>query len=289
MTKKSVVITTSVLLGLILVFTILFGVVFRVRNINVVYADDFCYKTQIDGILDVSNLSKNDSLFTINRNKVVRNIERAYPYTRVEGVNISSFTSIKIKLSNRQPLYYIVENAIYYILDEDCKVLEITNNKELATKYILLTDVFSVSENTKAGEFLDSKYAKICSNLYKALYTNAMLNIGDDIDQDGEPDKKYLERQDMYNLVKNIKFSVIDELDGKMDKLVMTSSYGVNIEIVEPQQNLDRKINMAFSALREIIARDKQYSTNLSSSGSIIVRYSYDENNNTILKCEYHA
>lgn len=289
MTRKSVIVTTSVILGLIAMFTILFGVVFRIKNIKVVYADNFCYKAQIDDILDVSDLDKNDSMFSVNRAKVTSNIEQAYPYARVEGVNISSFTSVKIKLSNRQPLYYIVEEAIYYILDEDCKVLEITNNNQLATQYILLKDVFNMSESVQVGQFVEDKYTQLCNNLYKAMYSNAVLNIGDDSNQDGIMDEKYLDRNDICQVIEDIKFTQSDELAGKVDNLVMTTSYGVNLSIVEPQKDLDYKINSVFSALRTLILKDRQNGTNLATKGSIVIRYSYDENNKATLKCEYHV
>ena len=104
MTKRAVIITTSVIVALIAVFTILFGVVFRVRDIKVVSSEDFCYSAQLDDILACSKLRKNKSIFSVNRNKIARNIEQEYPYARVEGVNITSFTSVKITLSNREPL-----------------------------------------------------------------------------------------------------------------------------------------------------------------------------------------
>ena len=285
MTKKSIIITTSAIVGLIAILTILFGVVFRVRKIDVVYGDDFCYSAQIDDILTASKLRKNKSIFSVERDIVATNIEPAYPYARVEGVNVTSFTSVKIKLSNREPLYYVVEEAVYYILDEDCKVLEITNDSALATKYILLTDVFSVSESTKVGQFLSNKYTSVCKGLYNALYSNAVLNIGEDTDNDGEADKKYLDRNDMCEIISSIKFTQVDELNGRVDKLVMSTSYGTSISIIEPKKELDLKINMAFSALRVLIERGN----NEQASGTIQVRYSYDENNVNSIKCEYIA
>ena len=124
MTKRAVIITASILLGLIATLTILFGMVFRVKNIDFVYGDNFYYKQQISDILKSSKLNKNDSIFSVKHNKIINNIELEYPYARVEGVNIKSFTNITIKLSNRIPLYYFVENEQCFILDEDCKVLE---------------------------------------------------------------------------------------------------------------------------------------------------------------------
>jgi len=285
MTKRAVIITTSILIGLIMVLTILFGVVFRVRNIDVSYSDDFRYKTQVDEIPAVSNLKKNDSIFGVKRNKIANNIESEFHYAKAE-VNISGFTSVKIKLTNREPLYYVVQEAVYYIMDEDCKVLEITADTTIdgvsATEYILLDNVFEVDQHTKAGQFLNNKYTSICGGLYNALYSNAMLNLDDG---SGTLVDRYLEREDMYEIINSVKFTQVDELNGRMDKLIMTTSYGVKITIIEPQKALDLKINMAFSALRTLIERGAGEET----AGTIAVRYSYDQNNIATPKCEYHT
>lgn len=282
MTKRTVVITTSILVSLISIFAILFGVVFRVRNIKIVCSNDFCYQSQIDDILTSSKLRKNTSIFNVNRTKITNNIELAYPYARVEGVTLTSFTSVKIRLSNRLPMYYLVEDAVYYILDEDCKVLNITNDSAEATKYILLNNVFSVSKSTSAGQFLGNRYTQVCTGLYNALYTSAMLELENG---DGVLEDRYLEREDMYDIIRSVKFEQVDELNGKVDKLIMTTSYGVGISIIDPQQSLELKVNMVFSALRELIARGNNEHT----TGTIVIRYSYNNNHQPVPQCEYQV
>ena len=289
MTKRSVIITTSILVGIAMIFTILFGVVFRVRDISVRYEDDFCYKTQINEILSSSKLKKNTSIFSIDHKQIKHNIELNYPYAKAE-VNISSFTSVKITLTNREPLYYIAQNERCFILDEQCKILEVISVQDYNAKgykYILLDNVFNVSEDAFAGQFLSGKYVNLCNNLYNSLYSNAVLNIGEDVDNDGELDEKYLDRADMCDILTSIKFVQESELYGKVDKLVMTTSYGVKLTIIEPQKGLDNKVNMAFSALRQLIKNDKQNSTTLSTSGTINVDYRYDESGVASLICEY--
>lgn len=285
MTKRAVIITSSVLVGILMLVTILFGVVFRVRDIDVVYSENFCYKTQINEITTASKIKKNSSMFSVNRDKITQNIENAFPYARA-SVNLSSMTSVKITLSNRVPMYYFVQEAVYYILDEDCKILEITTLSNLATKYILLTNVFDATETTQAGQFLDNKYTKVCNDLYKALYSNAMIDVDNG---EGVFEPKYLEREDMYKIVTSLKFSQVDELKGRVDKLTMTTSYGVSLTIIEPQKDLDYKINSAFSALRSLQAKDRDEGSTLSQSGSINVIYTYDDNNNASIVCEYRA
>lgn len=280
MTKRAVIITSSVLLAIVALFTILFGVVFRVRSISVAYDQTFRYSAQIDDIKLSSGLKKGKSIFAVDRSAAAQSIEKFYPYARV-GVNITSLTSVKITLSNRLPLFYQVDNEKYYILDEDCKVLEITTDISQAQQYILLNQAFGLGDGVEVGEFIGDARASTCTSLYNALYSNAMLYI------DGQD--KFLDREDMLNVIKNIGFKKVNELNGKVDAITLKTSYGCSIEITEPSVNLDLKVNMAFSALREIISKDADNGTNKQASGTILVRYSYNADNQITTKCEYRA
>lgn len=286
MTKRAVIITTSIIVGIITTLTILFGVVFRVRDIKMVYGEEFCYKAQVTEILTASKLKKNSSIFSINREKIASNIEQNYPYARAK-VNISSLTSVKIDLSNREPMYYFVQEGVYFVLDEDCKVLEVTTDSALATKYIKLDNVFDASETTVAGQFMNNKYTSVCSDLYIALYTNATVEVEDT--ESGEYVQQYLDRKDMYEIITSLKFSQVDELNGRVDRLNLTTSYGIKINIIEPQKDLAYKINSAFSALRTLQARDRQNGSTLIQSGAINIEYTYDTNNNQNIICEYRT
>lgn len=290
MTKRSIIITTSIILGILVVITILFGAVFRVRKVKVNFTQDFYYKAQINEIISASNIKKGEGIFSVDTTKAKENIEKEFPYARVDGVNLTSFISVTISLSTRQPLYYAVQEGIYYILDEDCKVLDIINDREEAEKYIWLENAFEIGQDVEVGDFLNGNNSSACTKLYLALYSNATLKLRD-VDNDGILDEHYLEREDMLNVLDSVEFATpIDDLTyGKIDKIILTTSsnYGVKIEITDTSRQLDLKVNMAFSALRKLIEEDEKNGTQLAKTGSIIVRYSYDENNAISLACEY--
>ena len=290
MTKRSIIITTSIILGILVVITILFGAVFRVRKVKVDFTQDFYYKAQINEIISASNIKKGEGIFSVDTTKAKENIEKEFPYARVDGVNLTSFISVTISLSTRQPLYYAVQEGIYYILDEDCKVLDIINDREEAEKYIWLENAFEIGQDVEVGDFLNGNNSSACTKLYLALYSNATLKLRD-VDNDGIVDEHYLEREDMLNVLDSVEFATpVDDLTyGKIDKIILTTSsnYGVKIEITDTSRQLDLKVNMAFSALRKLIEEDEKNGTQLAKTGSIIVRYSYDENNAISLACEY--
>lgn len=284
MTKRAVIITTTILVSIMMIVTILFGAVFRVRKIELIYGQDFVYKSQDNEILGISRLKKNTSIFEVDREQIALNIEKIYHYAKVQ-VNLSSLTSVTIKLSNRTPMYYFVQDNVYYILDEDCKILEVETIPDNAISNIKLTNVFSASEDTVAGEFLTNQYSSVCSSLYKAMY----LNMGEDSDLDGKLDQDSIDRDYMKSVITDITFGSVYDLNGKLDKLIMSTTYGVKLTIVEPQVNLNYKARILFSALRKLIADDNANSTNLSNSGAINVVYEYNEFNNQKTICEYKA
>ena len=275
MTKRCIIITTSILVGIMMIFTILFGVVFCAWNIDLKYQDDFVYKNQTAEILAVSKLKKGSSIFSIDRNEVASNIETAYPNLKAT-VNLTGFNRIKIILSNRKPLYYFVQEAVYYILDEDCKILDITNDANIANKYIKLENNFSATESTTAGQFIECEYSHICKDLFRVMY----MYLGEDADNDGVLDSNEITRDDMRAQIVSIKFDKSADLYGQVDKIILTTSQGVKISIIQPEINLGIKANKAFSALRVLSDSDK-------ACGSINVLYSYDQDNNQSIVCEY--
>ena len=275
MTKRSVIITTSILVGLMMIFTILFGVVFCAWNIDLKYSDDFVYKNQTAEILTASKLKKGSSIFSIDRNEIASNIEMAYPNLKA-NVNLTGFNRVRITLSNRTPLYYFVQEAVYYILDEDCKILDITTDTSVADKYIKLENNFSASESTIAGQFVGGKYSSICSDLFKVMY----MYLGEDLDNDGVLDSDTITREDMRNVIASVKFGKWTDLYGEVDQITLTTTYGVKINIVQPQININLKARVAFSALRYLPEANK-------TSGNINVIYDYDLDGNRSVICEY--
>lgn len=286
MTKRAVIITSSVIVAILMTLTILFGVVFRVRKIDVVKANNFYYSVDADEILSASKLKKNVSIFDINKDEIIGTLETEYPYARV-GFNLTGFTSVKLTLSNREPIYYFVQEGVYYILDEDCKILDFSTNISVVENLIRLENIFSATENTKAGEFLNNKYSSVCNNLYSAIYTNATIEEFDD--ERGEYIQKYLDKKDMAEVVSSIKFSQVDELNGRMDKLHIITTYGIEMTIIEPQKDLDEKINRAFSVFRTLQQMDRQDSGTRIQGGFINIIYNYDKNGHTHIISEYRA
>ncbi len=274
MTKRAIIISSCVVLAIIGLVAIMFGLVFRVRSISVSVSDNFMYAGQTEAIIDLTGIEKGDSVFGFNRDKIKSKVERAYPYAKLKSINVIGFSKVRINMINREGFYYVNENDKYYIVDEDCKVLEVVTDSSIASNYINATEVFNVGQEVEAGDFLNNDYSKICTELYKALYTDAMLNIGEDKNADGVLDEKYLDRQDMLDIITQIKFNTLYDLDGEVSELEINTSsenYGVTIKIVAPNKKLDKKINMAFSALRVLIENDKKDGTNLAKTNVIYI------------------
>lgn len=258
MTKKAIIISTCGVLVIVALITIMFGAVFRVRTIEVNMPKQFMYAEQSSAIIDLTGIEKGDSVFGFNRDKIKARFEKEYPYAKLKSISVVGFSKVRINLCNREGFYYVNENDKYYIIDEDCKVLDVVADNAVASMYINASEVFNLGQEVEAGDFVKNEYSDVCTHLYKSLYTNAVLNIGEDADDDGVLDEKHLDRQDMLNVITQIKFNILPDLSGEVSELVIntnTDTYGVTIKIVAPNKKLDKKINMAFSALRELVIR----------------------------------
>lgn len=274
MTKKAIIISTCAVLIVVAIITLLFSVVFRVRKIEVLVAEDFEYIQHIDSIVELSGIEKGDSVFAFNRESIKNKIEAEYPYARVEAISVVGLSEVNIRLSNREGFYYINENNKYYLLDEDCKVLHVTTDSDKISRYIDVSSIFNIGQEVKSGDFIKQENSDICINLYKALYTNATLNIGQDANGNGKLEEKHLDRADMLNVISNIEINKVQDLSGAISELVIktnSSSYGVTIKIVAPNKNLDKKINMAFSALRLLVEDDLENGTDLAKTNVIYI------------------
>ena len=84
----------------------------------------------------------------------------------------------------------------------------------------------------------------------------------------------------MRDVIASVRFGKVNDLHGEVDKITLLTTYGVKINIIDPQSNLGIKANKAFSALRTLSDANK-------TGGNINVIYDYDQNNNQSIVCEY--
>ena len=241
MTKKSIIIS-SILLSILALIVILFGAVFRLRQIDVEIAvsQPETFAITKEDILTASKLKCGGSIFMVDKQTAIDNIEKTYTEIKVTQIKTESVVKIKICVRERKEMFYAEYNNTYYCLDEDLKVMRKTEIEP--TNLIKIKTDIGINSNTNERDFLNKTYADMTYKLFVAMYTNVKVGA------------RYAERADICNLVEWVNFEQAYELtaDGnsavKYTKLVLKTRAGIIMEIACPETNTGVKINKCFSA-----------------------------------------
>ena len=168
-------------------------------------------------------------------------------------------------------MYYAYNdtNQTYYVLDEELKVLRISDVEPTGITKIEVSllgennsDVLGITGNTIVSDFLSNEnYRSITYNLFVSMYNTVMIPDGDT--------NRYVNRDDIKELVTNVQFAKGYTLLESYDRVVITTSTGFVIDIGKPQDNLEYKVNLCFSAIDDLKLQGESKGT---------IKYTYLEN-----------
>ena len=160
MTKKGL---RALIIFLFLATTIavLFGAVFCLKNQSVKVVDGSTLTVDDNEIILTADFKRGESIFLIDKNKAIDNIESKYPHLKVVQIKTTGITSIEICVRTRYEMYYTQANEKYYIFDEDLKVLEIIEeiSNENEPKHLTKIEIgkLEISTSTKVCDFVGTK------------------------------------------------------------------------------------------------------------------------------------
>lgn len=252
MTKKSII-TTSILLSILALILVLFGAVFRLRQIDVEISlqEGSAVAVTKEDILTASKLKRGGSIFMVDKQTAIDNIEQTYSEIKVVQIETVNVVKVKIVVRERVEMFYAEYQNTFYCMDEDLKVMRIfakTSESEPTNLIKIETDI-GITSNTKTCDFMNKTYAAISYDWFVAMYTNVMVS------------NRYVERADICSLVASISFekayALTDEGENAVQytKLVLKTrslnegaAGGIVMEIANPETGLDRKVNMCFAA-----------------------------------------
>ena len=259
MTKKSVIIV-SIFCGLIALMGVLFGAVFCLRNQEVKVVGDTPIAVSREEIIHAGGLENGQSIFMINKDKTINNIEAKFAYLKVIQIKTTDLMTIQIRVRARHEMFYVHENEKFYVLDEELKVLDIL--EATTTEPTHLTKIGSgeldISSATMKCDFVGTQQQRQTTyDLYVAMTTVVTKNNG--------ANEVYFTRQDMRDTLLHLDFENLDTYN----KIVIDTKFGVNLDIEKPQQDLQTKINICFSTIEQFILdeNDKE------NSGTIKIYY----------------
>lgn len=105
------------------------AIVFTVKDIDVLVAGD---NVNIDKaeIVASSGIKKGVSIFTLDEQEIINNIEKAVPYAKVTDIERAFPNKVRISIEYRQAVVAVsVKNSDnFLILDANMKILEVTKN-----------------------------------------------------------------------------------------------------------------------------------------------------------------
>ena len=267
MSKKGII-SLSIITLFIVLIGILFGTVFCLHTQNVTVLGNDVVSHSKNEIVSAADLKKGQSIFMIDKETATRNIEAKFPKIKVVQIKTTNITTIDIVIRVRHEMFYTEFTEKYYVLDEDLKVLKIIaeseegqpSNEPTELTYIE-TGVLNINNSTKVCDFVGSDYQKqITSGLYNAMITTVIKTEHEQ--------EVYFDRADVKDMLKNIDFEEYETFN----KIIITTKYGVKLDIENPTRNMQNKINICFSTIQKFLTE----SNDKEKSGTIKIYYELD-------------
>lgn len=172
--KRNLIIIGSIV-GVIVLFAILFGTLFSLKTIKVDFATTKnrveMYTTE--DIISQSKIVKGKNIVFADYSKNEQRLEQKFPYAEFNIVRVFPSTAI-IYVYERKPVFRVEDEGFWYIFDEDLKCLEIvtTSNLELNNNVEIpvLTEK-NLNLEISAGEFLNNNELKsTVKNIIDGVY-----------------------------------------------------------------------------------------------------------------------
>lgn len=273
--SKVKIITISIITFILIVVSVLFGFVFRLRKQYVSFIEneprtEMTLDITKEQIIESAGLKRGGSIFLLKKEKAIQNIEKVHPFLKVVEIKTKSVTEVVIVVQERHKLLYttfdnVNDGQTYcYIMDKDLKILliqkistqEFKEKKEiggatfdeymmekLGGKYIhILNDSIKINVNTKEYDVLgDKQTQKLISKTYNEIYR--YVKIGG----------RYLNHNKIKELITEINFDIGHTADGNSpyNRMLLSTKYGIVIDIAKPEKDLGKKINTCFVALNK--------------------------------------
>ena len=273
--SKKAVISLSIVAFLIVLVGVLFGTVFCLRSQSVVIVGDSPISISKEEIISTAGLKNGESIFIIDKDSAINKIEATYPKVKVIQIKTTSVNEIEICVRARHEMCYTKNNNNYFVLDEEFKVLDIiesNNEGDNAPTHLtyIKENTLNINSSTMICDFVGDEFKRdIMSNL-----VSSMLRVVTKIDNEEE----YISRSDICNLIRNVEFGE----HSTFKKVILTTKYGVKLDIESPNVDLENKINICFSTIKSFVTSEDSQIQAKSTSGTIKIYYDIDNNQKSI-------
>ena len=266
--KKRIIII-SIVAFVMLLNIILFGFVFCLRKQTVkVQGEDIGISAS--EIIESAKLKNGKSIFGIDKDEAINNIEQTYPTIKVIQIKTVSVVEVEIVVRKRYETYFKEHNSQYFIMDEDLKVMRIETEKP--QDMVEIKADLRVTNNTKVCNFVGNSVEKnVFSNLVFSLMRTVKVGV--------DPEAKFVERGDIHLVATSLSIETGYTLTGTYARLIIETPKGVTLDIGRATEDLDRKINMCYSALNDTDFTETSGVIRLHYSGDGMEQFGYYANN----------
>ena len=273
MSKRSLV-TLLIFIVLGILAGVLFGAMFVLRDQTVVVKGETPVNISRDELISLAGLNSGSSIFMLDKEQAIKNIEDKYSHIKVIQIKTTSVTKVEIVVRARHEMFYTEYNNNYYVMDEELKILNIyavSSQGEQSNKpsnLIQLTAKTSEGENnlninasTLKCDFVGTREQRDCiKKIYESLPNNIKEINGEE--------KVYYSRVDFLDMFKEIKLIEY----ATFNKAVISTKYGVSLDIENPRKNMTDKMNICLSTIKALINENNQREE----SGTIKIFYNLD-------------
>lgn len=182
MKKKSLIVMLSILIFIVLV-VVLSSTIFSLKNVNLVFYSNTINLTDKELIVESGDFQYNQSIFFLNKQKYIDNLEKSNPYLKVLNIETKFPNNLTINAIERNELFVVKtyqDNSFknYAIVDDEFKVLNTSSsfvNSNLNPILVNIEDYNYLS--TTQGDFLDNS---IYDNILKSL-ANELLGYNNNV------------------------------------------------------------------------------------------------------------
>lgn len=169
--SKIIIIVSSVIVGLIALIVLFSFTLFAVRKVEVDYKSSTLNLTATQQeIVENSGIKQGGSVFFQKKSKFKNNLEKKYPYIKVVNIETVFPSKLVLHIVERSEIYAFEHDGLYYICDNEFKILRITDsfvseqdNAILVGGVIIKDGNYAVCDKLPVKNFVD---------IYEKLYQN---------------------------------------------------------------------------------------------------------------------
>lgn len=164
MSKKRSIILISVITAIMVIFVI-FTTVFRVNLQKVTVVGEKTENISIENVISSSGIKKGKSIFLINKEQAINQIEKSNPYVKIEKIEIKFPNKIEYIISAREEFCFEIVGGTYTVFDNEFKALRKTDEKPSG-----LIEIKNLNATANVGEFATQNLIKNCFSIFEETF-----------------------------------------------------------------------------------------------------------------------